>query len=207
MKQSKRLVALLLGLLICFGLGLPAFAQADPAMPVITEQPKGATLVANSESMFADRTEIKHILSVKAHIPNGDPVGYRWYKNGGRLYDWSDTLSQVEASNTKFWAGEYYIEVFNRDNPEISVKSKTVRVVIDQPPPPTFWETFAETFIKTFFLFCGWPLTGVLISSFGGPGLMILVGIFAVPLSVVLAVPGLIVGLPWALVQAIAGLF
>jgi len=120
MKQSKRLLASLLALLLALGLGLPALAvdeppeEPDPAMPVITVQPYGAR-------------EGHLILSfrVEAYIPNGDEPGFLWVGPG------TDAYSEIRQNMYVFavpGANDYYVEVYNRSSPEYRVVSDTASV-------------------------------------------------------------------------------
>jgi len=128
----KKLLALLLTLALAFTLALPAFAEdPDPAMPVITRQPKGLR-VRNGESFT---------LSVEATIPNGDEIGYQWYivsSSLGRDIAKEDT---AELTATIYGGQDYpyYVEVYNRSNPELRVKSNTVHVI--GYFPISFWLT------------------------------------------------------------------
>ena len=123
MKLSKRLLALLLSTVLAFGLALPAMAEDDPptepapAMPVITVQP---------QTIHVKRGEQK-TLSVEAHIPNGDPLGYLWYID--------DEKSAVRQSSLEFVGKKEsrtaYVEVYNLNNAEYRVKSETVQMVVE----------------------------------------------------------------------------
>jgi len=133
MKQPKKLIALLLTLVLAFGLMLPALAEgeteaetdpvapvvtmqeeADPAMPIITVQPQGGRIRAGKN--FS--------LSVEAHIPNGDEIGFRWRVSTGRVAN-TQTIS-IMASNPETYT--VYVEVYNRSNPEYVVVSQTATV-------------------------------------------------------------------------------
>ena len=117
MKQCKRLLALLLTLSLAFTLALPAFAEdPDPAMPVITVQPQSGQISLGGT--------YKH--SVEASIPNGDEVGYRWYRNGEVI---AHTSSEWLSTNNRTTA-EYYVVVYNVAQPELSVTSETARVEV-----------------------------------------------------------------------------
>lgn len=81
MKHFKSLLAVVLALGLCVGLGAPAFAgdTQDSAMPVITKQPENVIVTPGIFGMFeTDNTEFT--LRIEASIPNGDPVGYQWYR-------------------------------------------------------------------------------------------------------------------------------
>ena len=127
--KPKRLLALLLALVLAFGLAMPAIAQEsltehssanadttegsatkNPAMPVITVQPQ---VLMYNDTSFEIRFE--------AHIPNGDPMGIRWYDAG--------TGWLVASDPAAFWIGvsvdflglgggttqfRYYVEAYNR---------------------------------------------------------------------------------------------
>ena len=62
MKRMKRLLALLLALALALILALPAFAEPDPAMPVITVQPQNATII--EVLFYVKETTIR----VNAHV-------------------------------------------------------------------------------------------------------------------------------------------
>jgi len=134
MKRTKRLLAILLALALAFTLALPAFAEdPDPAMPVITVQPQSVH-VAYFNKGFT--------LFVEAYIPNGDAIGYRWVrippsgaeeKVGGNFASY--TYTEWSAPETYY----FYVEVYNRNNPELSVTSETVSVSME---PPTLWEAY-----------------------------------------------------------------
>ena len=125
MHRTKRLLALLLicALAFAFALALPAFADGDPAMPVITAQPKGI----NIKWRMVNPKEVT--LSVEAHIPNGDEIGYRWRENiRGNVI--GDTQEIAVDGSTPGMRG-YYVEVYNVSNPESYVTSETVLVAVD----------------------------------------------------------------------------
>ncbi|MCL2494460.1 MAG: hypothetical protein FWE98_02235 [Oscillospiraceae bacterium] len=125
MKQTKRLLALLLTLALALTLALPAFAETDPpeepnpAMPVITVQPEGPTdrLRASYEGFM---------LRVEATIPNGDPISYRWYQNGVDVTN--DDVPFCVSQESEPGDYYYYVEVYNRANPAFSVTSETIHV-------------------------------------------------------------------------------
>ena len=134
MKHAKKLLvtkllALLLALLLGTGLSAPAFAQdgevfaqavpifpqEEPeeelsAVPVITVQPQAPSGRVPRDGSFT--------LLVEAHIPNGDPAGYRWIRTA--------VQRAGPAADTESWDGgaeitlpvhsktsEYYCVVYN----------------------------------------------------------------------------------------------
>jgi hypothetical protein len=118
MKFTKRMLAALLTLALSIALALPALAEDEPnpAMPVITVQPNGGRVKSGST------------ISVQAHIPNGDEIGYVW----ARFSD-SDPVGTTEGSGatvTVRSTGKYYyrVRVYNQTNPELYVMSETVLV-------------------------------------------------------------------------------
>ena len=113
----KRLFAVLLVLTLALTLALPAFAESEPnpAMPVITVQPEGGRV----------RTSQSITLSVEAHIPNGDEIGFRWYDSQrNRLVDAQHASLDFTFPGTY----TYYAEAYNISNPEYAVASQTVTV-------------------------------------------------------------------------------
>ena len=124
MKLSKRLLALLLAFMLALGLCAAAVAQEEPeepnpAMPVITVQPRGGR-VKLGRSLN---------LRVQAHIPNGDEIGYRWFRDERQL---GTGKASITGTANQFSAGDYRVEVCNRANPELCVTSETVRVEVYQ---------------------------------------------------------------------------
>ena len=80
MKLSRKLFALLLVFVLALSLASPAFADdPDSAMPVIIVQPQNVVVTPGILGMF-ETDKIEFTLSVEASIPNGDPVGYQWYR-------------------------------------------------------------------------------------------------------------------------------
>ena len=118
MKSTKRLLALLLIFALAFTLALPVFAEdePDPAMPVITVQPQGERVL--KEDLF--------LVKKKAHIPNGDEIGYQWYRNNTLLDGATGDSIIGNARET----ADYYVIAYNKANPELNVKSETARVVV-----------------------------------------------------------------------------
>jgi len=111
MKFAKRSIAWLLAMLILgAGFAMPVMAEGNNAMPVITRQPQ--SIYARHSSRY------EFTLSVEAHIPNGDTVGYHWYWEGsinrnpigGRT---NATLTLSAASSGVF--DTYYVVVYNAD--------------------------------------------------------------------------------------------
>jgi hypothetical protein len=125
-KLSKRLTALLLALALALTFALPALAEGEseepnPAMPVITVQPQTVRVKANRD----------FTLSVKAHIPNGDEIGYWW---------WDDTYSRSPIGSTEKiklnrnpFTYSIYVEVYNAAHPEYSVTSEIACVEVYRP--------------------------------------------------------------------------
>ena len=124
--KFKRLLALLLTLLLAMGIAPFAFAQEDEPLapdpvamtPVITQQPQGFRVSTVHGSTMPVR--------VQAHIPNGDTVGYRWYRNG-ELFT---THESITLSTRSPAAADYHVVVFNRDHPEYYITSETVRAEV-----------------------------------------------------------------------------
>jgi len=123
MKHAKKWLALLLTLALALTLALPAFAEDDPpeepnpAMPVITRQPEGGII------RFGSSVPI----SVEAHIPNGDEIGYLWHFNysNGNVGSWCGDDAEVEM---QYYEVAVCVEVFNKASPEYRVTSETVYV-------------------------------------------------------------------------------
>jgi len=89
MKNCKRLSALLLALLLAFGIVPFCTAEADnPAMPIITKQPESLTVKCCEE----------FTLSVEAYIPNGDELQFRWRRNESSYHRQGIFLSGGEFS-------------------------------------------------------------------------------------------------------------
>jgi len=128
MKFKKHILATLLAIALALTLALPAMAadEPDPAMPVITVQPVGSSQRALRATF---------VISVQAHIPNGDDVGYTWYRNGERT-GWAgenngDNISvtlQMHVTNNTPETNSFYVVVHNLEDPERSVTSQTVQI-------------------------------------------------------------------------------
>jgi len=125
MKLPKRILALLLAFMLALGLGASVIAEDEPpgepnpAMPVITAQPRGGR-VKLGRSLN---------LRVKAHIPNGDEIGYRWFRDERQL---GTDKASITGTANQFSAGDYRVEIYNRANPEYCVTSETVHVEVYQ---------------------------------------------------------------------------
>ena len=127
----KKLVSVLLAVLLAAGLFVPAMAEEeDPTpispMPVITAQPQNIRFRYTFEPSTTE-------FSVEAYIPNGDPIGYEWHKKtifgDTTLYGESDTYW---FSPLKLWdQGQYYVVVYNKDDPTCRVTSETARLNVD----------------------------------------------------------------------------
>ena len=80
---ALRALALLLALALCVGLGVPALAEEEEesATPVITKQPESVTVTRGEKFEF----------TIEAEIPNGDEVGYQWFRKG---YDYVKFVSE-----------------------------------------------------------------------------------------------------------------
>jgi len=131
MKLSKRLPALLLVLALAFiSLALPAFAEdPDPAMPVITAQPQGARLT--EIAIFRKAVT----LSVEAYIPNGDEIGYDWYKGWDPIDKHDSSITLKDDAD----AGIYYVKVYNKNDPTGHVvQSRNAGVWLDKQIQDTF---------------------------------------------------------------------
>lgn len=173
MNFTKRILAVLLILISVFGLYLPVvFAQeepldeqSNPAMPVITEQPKN--FLATELRVF-DRTVT---LSVQAYIPNGDEIGYRWYNNFNEIIGETPEINVNASSPVR---RRYYVEVYNLSNPEYYVTSDIATVNID---------SISENLTAFIFAPLGYPLA--LIALAGPVGL--LVSIPLLPLFLIMA--------------------
>jgi len=122
MKHAKKLLALLLTIALALSLALPAFAEEEPnpAMPVITVQPQGGSQKAFRASFT---------VSVQAHIPNDDNIGYEWYRNGVLTRQTGASMNDGLSSPGTL---EIYVVVYNRDNPEYRVTSQTVQCVLEE---------------------------------------------------------------------------
>ena len=121
MKLLKRLPVSLLVIALALGLALPALAIDDPAMPVITAQPQDVSIKSNR----------RIVLSVEAHIPNGDEIGYQWYR-GSKMLD-GQTGARLEiklAAPTD--SGLYYVVVCNRGDEAFNVTSASANVKVSQ---------------------------------------------------------------------------
>jgi len=125
-KYTKRLLAALLTFALAFSVALPAFAEDDPseepnpAMPVITAQPQ------SHRFRFDDRPRELN-LSVEAHIPGGDEIGYQWYR-GDVLISGEKTIyvNLPEGEGSDY----YHVVVYNVNHPEYRVTSETARVEV-----------------------------------------------------------------------------
>jgi len=207
MKQTKRLLALLLTLALALTLALPAFSETDPpeepnpAMPVITGQPvdsQGGRLRTNYDGVM---------LRVEAAIPNGDPIGYRWYRNGAAVDDYEyPFFTYGESEPGEYY---YYAEVYNLNNLEYSVTSDIIYVEFYNSPVVWLYGILdgIESIVKTVLSPVGWLFTRIFqlsmlptaiaggLLALGGPiGLLILL-----PFSPIL-LPLIILTLPIALI-------
>jgi len=129
----KRFFSTLLACALTLALALSfiphAFAQDEPgpAMPVITVQPQG------SSQKVARAT---FTLSVEAHIPSGDAIGYEWYRDGVPA-PINATGASMSLGLTTPRTANIYVVVHNLDHPEYSVTSQTVQIELQALP---FWD-------------------------------------------------------------------
>jgi len=155
MKLSKRLLAMLLTLVLALTLALPAFAEDDPpeepnpAMPVITVQPVGGSM-AIGELIT---------LRVEAYIPNGDEVGYRWYRDMPHTDEHYSAELTIQAGYVG--VANYYVEVFNLAQPELKVTSEAARVEVYKVDNRTLRDRLYGVFVNALAL--------SLYSMYGGP--------------------------------------
>ena len=146
MKLLKRLLVSLLVLALALGLALPAFSVDDPAMPVITVQPQGVSTKQNQ----------RIVLSVEAHIPNGDEIGYQWYCGSNTLVGQTGACLEIKrAAPTD--SGLYYVEVYNRGDKAFSVRSAGANVKVS----PTLAYSFMRSVVEFF-----WVLPYILLTPF-----------------------------------------
>jgi len=143
----KKLLALLLAILtLAFPFALPASAEETTLpelspLPVIIRQPQ------NTRGTY----HLDLHLSVEAHIPNGDEMGFRWYRDGVlSAHMWHSNANHVRE------AGDYYVVVYNRASPDYYAVSQTVRVDVYTP----FWE-YIIIALNAFFGFVGPILEGI----------------------------------------------
>ena len=140
---------------LAFTLALPAFAEdPDPAMPVITKQPQGGRIKPNKTLT----------LSVQASIPNGDEIGYQWWcvHPDGKISR-IDTTAETTHHNAIRGTYSYYVEVYNRANPENKVTSETVQVEVLEPTRFEYFLAFMGFFTGYFF---GVIFPGMLLAPF-----------------------------------------
>jgi len=133
MKSCKRLSALLLALLLAFGI-VPfsaAAKAANPAMPIITKQPESITVKCCEE----------FTLSVEAYIPNGDEVRYQWYEDGSQISDATGPTLTVPYFFDLFYynylyhfsktrQAKIYCLVYNTGGGQVQSKTATVTMEI-----------------------------------------------------------------------------
>jgi len=135
----KKLLAILLACVLALSFALPSMAMEDtlpeeliPAVPVITEQPEGLR-VCRGEAFT---------LRVAANVPNGDAIGYRWYRYLQQEVGSEQSLRLTADENT---AGYYYVEVYNLDNPEVPAVTSN-HVFVEVLEKRSIWGS-----IKSFF--------------------------------------------------------
>lgn len=148
----KKILCVLLAMVMLLGVlavGAGAQGPAPPedfnsAMPVITRQP-----AASHDRLRTNYDAV--MLRVEATISNGEPISYRWYRNGV-VVDYYDvpffTYNESEPGDYS-----YYVEVYNRANPEYSVKSETMDVEFYNSPVVWWYGVLRkiDLFIETVF--------------------------------------------------------
>jgi len=161
MQFTKRTLAVILTLIFVFSLTLPAVIaeeppdEPNPAMPVITVQPKGASVVSGDTLT----------LSVEAYIPNGDEIGYTWWCTKVSTGAKNKVGSTAEITITaKTGTYDYYVEVYNLASPEYKVTSQTARTEIDS----TLRSKIAAILFLplAFFIFPPFPGLSILLAPF-----------------------------------------
>ena len=133
MKHTKKLLAALLSLALALALALPAMAEdePDPAMPVITRQPVGGSQTGQNTTFTR---------YVQARIPNGDSIGYEWYRDGVLVEGATGASITVELYSPG--TVDIYVVVYNLDNPEYHVTSQTIQLELKEL---SFWEKVRTT--------------------------------------------------------------
>jgi len=131
LKRLKRIACIVLALSLATGFGLPAQAEeADPAMPVITKQPESVAVLPGEE----------FTLSVEAHIPNGDAVGYQWHIANPFNVNVSGAAGPeltLKASSVLYGTlvfGTYYCIVYNADKGLEAGSVLSEHAVVSQRP-------------------------------------------------------------------------
>jgi len=160
----KKLLAILLSLTLLFAAALPAFASEDlaeepnPAMPIIYAWTDGARV------HYGEAFELR----VVANIPNGDAIGYRWYRY---LQQEVGSKSVFRGTADESTAGYYYVEVYNQDNPEAPVVTSD-HMLVEVLEKRTVWEStksFIQSALGIIFFYCYMGLffvIGILLAPF-----------------------------------------
>ena len=161
----KKLISVLLAaILLAFSLALPASAQEsevmeNPAMPVITEQSPNLRVRRGRHPTITMR--------VDAHIPSGDPIGFRWYLEDRYLPGPGNRNNTFANAGTIYDSRNYHVVVYNQNYPQYYVRT-TIRIETFTP--------FTDRVIRFLVLF-GFPIAipGGLVALGGPIGLLIVI--------------------------------
>ncbi|MCL2446264.1 MAG: hypothetical protein FWD06_05815 [Oscillospiraceae bacterium] len=140
----KRTLALLFTVAIAFALALPVGATqtsanaALSAMPVITQQPP------QTQPLFIPSGWI--LITVRAHIPSGDPVGFHWYviRGNAEPQRFRETITDtLQVSGSGFSRGDRIFAVaYNRNETSTNEIPNRVQSRATTLRNPNLWERF-----------------------------------------------------------------
>jgi len=134
MKTTKRLLALLMALALGLSLALPALAEEDPAMPVIT---KDLPLIDMRPVKIGEVFTMT--LEIEAEIPNGDPIRYQWYRGTGVSLLSMPIPGATTPSYTVSETGNggrspyFYCVVYNTSDETLCVSSHGLSIPFEPP--------------------------------------------------------------------------
>jgi hypothetical protein len=118
------MLAILLCAVLMVGLATPALAyeeSTDPRRPVITQELYPYhTRLRSSLALWGRNPWVPVSLSLQAHIPNGDPIGFRWYRDGDYIGSTTTPHAILHfnlASRPPFTF--FSVVVYNRHHPYI----------------------------------------------------------------------------------------
>jgi len=129
----RKLIAALLALALVFTIALPVLAQDDNDEP----EPCPYTPVIRSPLViFGDHTstasgiliERSRSMSIRADIPNGNPIGFRWYRDN-RVITGETTSHHTTGSTSRMSvsvSGYFHVVVYNVEHPQYYVTSEPV---------------------------------------------------------------------------------
>ncbi|MCL2446193.1 MAG: hypothetical protein FWD06_05455 [Oscillospiraceae bacterium] len=120
----KKMLIMLLCVALLAGLAVPALAHdeypPDPRRPVITQElSPHITSFRTSLALWGRNPWVPVHLNLQAHIPNGDPIGFRWYRDGDYMGSTTTPHAILHFNLASRPFTFFSVVVYNRNHPYI----------------------------------------------------------------------------------------